>query len=226
MKPWKSLSDLWRTVRLFAVVTPSDPATMLRLAEALFAGGVRGMEITFRSEHTATTILQIKQKLPEMIIGAGTVLTPDQAATAKDAGADFAVAPGCRLPVIEAAQTLGIPFAPGVATPSEIETALASGCRCLKLFPAELLGGLPYLKAITAPYAHLEPHWLPLGGIGAEQTCEYLAQPEVAAVGGSFLAPARFVENGDWQHITDLAQTTMASLSPESRSSTPSSHVE
>jgi len=207
------LSDLWRTVRLFAVVTPADPATMVALAEALFAGGIRGMEITFRSEHTADTIRQIKNRLPEMILGAGTVLTPDQAATAQDAGADFAVAPGCRLAVIEAAQTIGIPFAPGVATPSEVETALAAGCRCLKLFPAELLGGLPYLQAISAPYAHLDPHWLPLGGIDLQKIGEYLIQPEVAAVGGSFLAPAHLVQNRDWNGITELAKKTMATLS-------------
>jgi len=207
------LADTWRQVRLFAVVTAPHPTTTLPLARALFEGGIRGMEITFRTGDAAEAIRAVRDDLPEMIIGAGTLLNRHQIEQAHAAGAQFGVAPGFQLSVVEAAREIGLPFAPGVATPSEVEQALSAGCRCLKLFPAEPLGGLPYLQAITAPYAHLAPVWLPLGGIDREKAGHYLKAPAVAAVGGSFLTPAIRIEQQDWAGITALAREAREALS-------------
>jgi len=206
------LADTWRRVRLFAVVTAPHPETTLPLARALFDGGIRGMEITFRTEEAAAAIRAVRDALPEMIVGAGTLLDPQQVEQAQAAGAQFGVAPGLQLSVVEAARGIGLPFAPGVATPSEVEQALSAGCRCLKLFPAEPLGGLPYLKAISAPYAHLDPVWLPLGGIDREKAAEYFTLPAVAAVGGSFLTPASRIEQRDWAGLTTIARESLEAL--------------
>ncbi|MEN9468624.1 MAG: putative aldolase [Verrucomicrobiota bacterium] len=176
------------------------------LAKALLAGGVTAMELTLRTPAALGALRRIRNEVPEILAGAGTVLTPKQVDEVKSANADFAVSPGVNPRVLSAAAEVGLPFAPGIATPSDIELALEHGCHLLKFFPAEPSGGLPYLKAIAAPYAHLEVGFIPLGGLNQNNMTSYLADPLVAAIGGSWLAPREFIRAGEWSKITVLAK--------------------
>ena len=140
-----------------------------------------------------------------MLAGIGTILTPDQAEQAHEAGAAFGVAPGFNRRVVERTQTIGLPFAPGVATPSEVEAAVELGCRELKFFPAEPSGGMPYLSSMYAPYAHLGLRFIPLGGLNTGNMSDYLSSPAVPAIGGSWIAPRKLIQQADWSAITASA---------------------
>ncbi len=155
------------------------------LARALLEGGIPVAEVTFRTEAAAAGIAAIRRELPQMLVGAGTVLTTEQAAAAIESGAQFVVAPGSNGRVIEGVLAVGIPMIPGVATPSEIEAALERGLRVLKLFPAEVLGGIAMLKALAGPYPQVQ--FVPTGGISASNLKSYLQQKNVLAVGGSWM---------------------------------------
>lgn len=140
-----------------------------------------------------------------MLAGAGTVLSVEQLHAVQAAGAAFAVAPGMNPRVVAEAGQIGLSFAPGICTPSEIEQALEFGCRYLKFFPCEASGGLNYLRNIAAPYAHLGLKYIPLGGLNAKNMAEYLREPMVAALGGSWLAPRELIQAKDWSAITQRA---------------------
>ncbi len=155
------------------------------LARPLLEGGIPVAEVTFRTEAAAAGIAAIRRELPQMLVGAGTVLTTEQAAAAIGSGAQFVVAPGSNGRVIEGVLAAGIPMIPGVATPSEIEAALERGLRVLKLFPAEVLGGIAMLKALAGPYPQVQ--FVPTGGISASNLKSYLQQKNVLAVGGSWM---------------------------------------
>lgn len=155
------------------------------LARALLEGGIPVAEVTFRTEAAAAGIAAIRRELPQMLVGAGTVLTTEQAAAAIGSGAQFVVAPGSNGRVIEGVLAADIPMIPGVATPSEIEAALERGLRVLKLFPAEVLGGIAMLKALAGPYPQVR--FVPTGGISASNLKSYLQQKNVLAVGGSWM---------------------------------------
>jgi 2-dehydro-3-deoxyphosphogluconate aldolase/(4S)-4-hydroxy-2-oxoglutarate aldolase len=141
-----------------------------------------------------------------MLTGVGTVLTPDQARQVLDAGAEFGVAPGMNPRVVEAALEAGLPFAPGVCTPSDIERALEFDRRLLKLFPAEPSGGLSYLRTVAAPYAHLGIRYIPLGGLTQQNLADYLREPAVGGIGGSWIAPRDWIRNRNWSGITAAAR--------------------
>lgn len=175
------------------------------LAETLLAGGICAMELTLRTDAALPALEAIGKATPDMIVGVGTVLTEDQVKEASDRGAAFLVSPGLNPKTLGAAAKVGIPFAPGIATPSDIEAALEFGCKTLKFFPAELLGGLPYLRSIAAPYAHLGLEYVPLGGVKQSNLAEYLAEPLISAVGGSWLAPKDLVKAGQWKQIEEIA---------------------
>jgi 2-dehydro-3-deoxyphosphogluconate aldolase/(4S)-4-hydroxy-2-oxoglutarate aldolase len=175
------------------------------LAKALLAGGVDVMELTLRTPAALGALRRIRAEVPEMLAGAGTVLTPAQVEEVKNAGAEFAVSPGVNPRVLQAAKDTGIPFAPGIATPSDVEMALEFDCRLLKFFPAEATGGLAYLKAIAAPYLHLGVKFLPLGGVSEKNMSSYLSDPLIAAIGGSWLAPREAIREKRWESITALA---------------------
>ncbi len=162
------------------------------LARALLEGGIPVAEVTFRTEAAAAGIAAIRRELPQVLVGAGTVLTPDQAAAAVDAGAQFVVAPGSNGRVIERVLAAGIPMIPGVATPTEIEAALERGLQVLKLFPAEVLGGLAMLKALSGPYPQVK--FIPTGGISGANLESYLRQKNVLAVGGSWMVQSDLEE--------------------------------
>lgn len=194
-----------------AVAVVEDPDRAVPLARALLAGGVDTIELTFRTPRAAEALRRVASEVPEALVGAGTVLSPAQLREAKEAGAAFAVAPGFNPDVVRAAADMGLPFAPGVMTPSEIEGACALGCtRLLKFFPASVAGGLAGLRTLAAPYRHIGIRFLPLGGLKRENTAEWLADPLVAACGGSWIAPAALVAAGDWAAIEENARAASA----------------
>lgn len=176
------------------------------LARALLEGGVTAMELTLRTEAALEALRRIRQEVPEMLAGVGTVLTVEQVDEVAAAGAQFAVSPGLNPDVVERAQEIGLPFAPGVMTPSEIEVAIELGCRELKFFPAIPSGGLPMLRSIRAPYAHLGIRFLPLGGVNVENMRDWLSTPGVFAIGGSWLAPRTAIDAEDWTLVTANAR--------------------
>lgn len=182
------------------------------VAEALLAGGVRAMELTLRTEAALPALAAISKAVPEMLAGIGTIIRVDQVAQVVDAGAAFGVSPGVNPVVIEAAQSAGLPFGPGIMTPSDIEAALGFGCEVLKFFPAGSSGGLKHLRNIAAPYAHLGLKYIPLGGVNAGNMGEYLDDPLIAAIGGSWLANREMIAAGDWGAITANAEVAMTNV--------------
>ena len=192
------------------VVAVNSPDEGLRLCEALCSAGLPVAEITFRTTAAAATIRAAASRFPEMVLGAGTVLTAEHVRCAVDAGARFAVAPGCSPAVVEAARDAGLPFAPGVCTPSDIERALSLGVTTLKFFPAEAAGGVTMLKALIGPYAHLGLEFCPTGGIDESNMGTYLALPEVAVVGGTWIAKRELMAAGQWSVVAEVAARALA----------------
>ena len=174
------------------------------LAEALLAGGLNGIEVTFRTAGAAEAIRRIRKSVPQIAIGAGTLLTADNVKQAVDAGAQFGVSPGLSESVSQAAHDHKIPLFPGVVTPSEIMRALDLGWKHLKFFPAETFGGLNALKALAGPFGHTGVKFIPTGGITAATLGNYLAVPQVAAVGGSWMAERKLIAEQAWAKITAL----------------------
>lgn len=180
------------------------------LAEALLAGGLDVMEITFRTSAAAGAIRRIAEEFPEIWVGAGTLLEREQVLRARDAGAAFGLAPGLNPQIVEAATACGLQFAPGVMTPGEVEQALALGCRVLKFFPAETAGGIGMLKALAGPYGHTGVRFIPTGGITANNLGDYLKLPIVAAIGGSWMVDKALVAAANWAEITRLTREALA----------------
>ncbi len=195
-----------RQTGVIAVLMIDRAEDAVPLARALLAGGVNTIELTLRTFAALECLRRIRAEVPEMTIGVGTILTPEQANDAKDNGASFGVAPGMNPRVVAEAQRIGLPFAPGVCTPSDIELALEAGCKLLKFFPSEPCGGLPYLRTISAPFMHLGVQFIPLGGVGPANAAQYLSEPSVLALGGSWLAQKDLIAKGDWATITQLAR--------------------
>jgi 2-dehydro-3-deoxyphosphogluconate aldolase / (4S)-4-hydroxy-2-oxoglutarate aldolase len=182
-----------------AVIDKEDDA--VPVAEALMAGGLNLIEITFRTAAAEQAIRRIATTLPGMVVGAGTLLSAEQVDRALTAGARFGVAPGLNPKVAQKAIDLKLPFVPGVMTPSEIERALELGLKLLKFFPAEQAGGVKMLKALAGPYAQAGVKFIPLGGVTPVNAAEYLALPVVAAIGGSWLVEKKLVAERNWKEI-------------------------
>jgi len=199
-----------RSYGVVPVVAVDSPDEGLRLCEALIAGGLPVAEITFRTAAAEATIREAAKRFPEMILGAGTILTAEQMRKAVDAGARFAVAPGCNPTTIAAARECGMPFAPGVCTPSDVERAVEMGCSLLKFFPAEAAGGVAMLKALLGPYGHLGISFCPTGGVTTGNLAEYLAIPQVAFVGGTWVAKKELIKAGRWDDIAAVAAAAVA----------------
>jgi 2-dehydro-3-deoxyphosphogluconate aldolase/(4S)-4-hydroxy-2-oxoglutarate aldolase len=193
-----------RAVRIVPVITIEDPADAVPLARALADGGLACAEITFRTPRAPDALQRICAEAPELLAGAGTVLTPDQAKRARDAGAQFIVAPGFSPRVVDYCLENGIPVYPGIATPTEVEMALEKGLRTLKFFPAEPTGGLDFLKAIAAPYVDVS--FMPTGGINLTNVAHYLAFKRVVACGGSWMAPADWIAGKQFDRIREASQ--------------------
>lgn len=203
--PQELLSRMYRS-GVVAVLTLDDAESAVPVAHALLAGGVDCIELTLRTEAALESLRLIRAQAPAMMVGIGTILTPSQARAAVEGGAAFGVAPGMNPRVVQAAQEAGLPFAPGVCTPTDIELAIEQGSRLLKFFPSEACGGLSYLRAIAAPFAHLGVRYLPLGGVSVGNAEAYLREPLVQALGGSWLAPREAIQQRQWDVITRNAR--------------------
>jgi len=198
-----------RAVGVVPVVTLPDAATAEPLCEALLDAGLPIIEVTFRSEAAVEAIGLIASKYPKMCVGAGTVTDPAQVSMARDAGAAFAVAPGLNPSVVAAAHESGLPFWPGVCTPTEVDQALSLGLKVLKFFPAGALGGARTVKAVLGPFLHLGVEVIPTGQVDEDSAVTYWALDGVLAVGGSWIAPAPLVLAGDWREVSRRARAAV-----------------
>jgi 2-dehydro-3-deoxyphosphogluconate aldolase/(4S)-4-hydroxy-2-oxoglutarate aldolase len=194
-------------VQVLPVLTVTDVGTVEATCRALLDGGVSCVEITYRTA-CADEAIMVASRIPGLLVGAGTVTDAGQVAAAAQAGARFAVAPGLSGPVVSAAREIGLPFFPGVATPTEIGRAAGLGCRVLKVFPVSSLGGPAFLRSVAAPYPGLR--FIPTGGISASTIGEYLDLPAVVACGGSWLCDEALVTAGRFDEIRRRAAATRA----------------
>ena|SRR5688572_7810498 len=199
-----------RSLRIVPVIVIEDASHAERLADALVDGGLPCAEVTFRTGAAAEAIQRMRAHRPEMLVGAGTVLTVKQAAAARSAGAQFMVSPGLNPAVVGDCRTHDIEIFPGVCTPTEIEMALSEGISTVKFFPAEPMGGLKFLKAISAPYGMVD--FIPTGGISTANIAEYLAFKKVIACGGSWMAPADWIAAGEFDRIREETARAVASI--------------
>jgi 2-dehydro-3-deoxyphosphogluconate aldolase/(4S)-4-hydroxy-2-oxoglutarate aldolase len=197
-------------LRIVPVIVIDDAAHAERLADALADGGLPCAEVTFRTDAAAESIRRMRARRPDMLIGAGTVLTTKQAALARHAGADFIVSPGFNPAVVDDCQANNIQIFPGICTPTEIEMALGKGLTIVKFFPAEPMGGLNFLKAIAAPYNMVQ--FIPTGGISTKNIGEYLAFKRVLACGGSWMAPGDWIANGEFARIQEETARAVAAV--------------
>ena len=182
------------------VVVLDDAEQAVPTAKALLAGGINAMEITFRTAAAKASIAKVAKEVPEMIVGAGTVVSLEQLHDAVEAGAKFIVSPGTDPEVIAEANKLGVAMTPGVVTPSEILMGLKLGVKVFKFFPAETYGGLKTIKALCGPFPQIR--FLPTGGINQNNAAEYYKNPKILAVGGSWMVTKDMVNAGDFEGIT------------------------
>lgn len=200
----KDLKDQFRKIGIVPVVVLDDAKDAAPLAKALMEGGLPCAEVTFRTAAAADVIKNMTEAYPEILVGAGTVLTTEQVDRAVTAGAKFIVSPGLNPEVVKYCLVKGIPVTPGTQTPSEMEQALALGLDFVKFFPAEPAGGLPFIKAMAAAYVNLK--FMPTGGISAKNVREYLAYDKILACGGSWMVKGSLVEAGKFDEITKLVK--------------------
>ena len=207
------LAALLAIGRVVPVITINRLEDAVPLARALVAGGVRLLEITLRTEAGLAGAQAIIRDVPDAVVGIGTVLTPDDLQRSVDIGARFALSPGATPALLDAAAAASIPFLPGIATATEMMEALVRGFTTAKYFPATAAGGLPGIKALAGPFP--QARFCPTGGITEDNAPEWLAQPNVVAVGGSWLTPEAEIRAGNWDAIRDRAARTRAKLEPQ-----------
>lgn len=200
----QTLLERIHTIRIVPVIAIDDAAQAIPLAKALIAGGIPCAEITFRTAAAAESIAAISAEVPAMLVGAGTVLSREQADRAKAAGAAFAVSPGFNPHIVDYCGQIGLPIIPGCSSPSDMEQAIERGLQVVKFFPAEQTGGLPFLKAVAAPYTGLR--FMPTGGIGPQNLAEYLSFSRVIACGGSWMAKPEMIAAGRFDEIAQLCR--------------------
>jgi 2-dehydro-3-deoxyphosphogluconate aldolase/(4S)-4-hydroxy-2-oxoglutarate aldolase len=208
----EQLAALLRSSCVIPVLTIERLEHAVPLAKALVAGGVRVLEVTLRTPVAIPAAKAIMADVPEAVVGIGTILNAADLARAEDIGARFGISPGATPELLKAAAASALPFAPGIATASELMQALAHGFGLVKFFPAEQSGGIKALRALAGPF----PDMLicPTGGIGQANAAAWLAEPNVVAVGGSWLCPAADVRSGNWAGITAMCDRAMKSLKP------------
>lgn len=196
--------------KLMPAITFEKEEDVLPVTEALLTGGLDVMEITFRTRIAAQAIEMVRKHFPEMKVGAGTILSAEQVNEAGDAGALFGVAPGLNAMVVQAAAKKSFPFIPGVITSSELENALALGCRTIKLFPCDLGGGTALIKALQGPYSHTGVKFIPMGGINLSTLHQYIAYDIVLAAGGSWIADRGTIAQKEYTKIKENVKQSMA----------------
>ena len=199
--------------KVVPVIAIESPESALPLSDALIEGGLPIAEITFRTEAAAAVIRKMSKERSALLVGAGTILTLDNLKAAVDSGATFGVAPGCNPSIIESAQKIDFPFVPGVCTPSDVEAALSCGCKILKFFPAEAMGGLTMLKSLIAPYGHTGIQFMPTGGVSPANLNEYLATEGVIACGGTWIAAKDDIAGAQWELIASRCRETATLVS-------------
>jgi 2-dehydro-3-deoxyphosphogluconate aldolase/(4S)-4-hydroxy-2-oxoglutarate aldolase len=185
------------------------------LARALVKGGVRTLEVTLRTPVAIESAKAIIAEVPDAIVGIGTILNADDLARAEALGAKFGISPGATPELLKAAAASRLPFAPGIATASELMAALAHGFELAKFFPAESSGGIKALRALAGPFPQTK--FCPTGGIGEVNAAAWLAEPNVVAVGGSWLCPSAEIRSGNWTGITAICERSMKSLKPDTK---------
>lgn len=203
----KAFQDQLECTGIIPVIKLEDTSKAVDLAKALRAGGINAAEVTFRAEGADKVISDMTKAFPDMLVGAGTVLSVEQCDRAIDAGAKFCVAPGLNAKVVKHCLDRGIPFAPGVANGSQIEEAMELGLDFVKFFPAEQAGGLSYIKAVSAPYSNMK--FMPTGGVNENNLNTYLGFKKIICCGGSWIVPGDLIKNGDWDGITALCRTAV-----------------
>lgn len=203
------LNELFKQ-RVIPVIVIEDANDAEPLAEALLKGGMDVVEVTCRTAAAAEALRRIKKAFPEMRIGAGTVVTADQAKMCLDIGVGFGLAPGLNPEIVNAFKPSGTLFIPGVMTPSEVEQGVALGCRLLKFFPAGVAGGVKMLKNLSATYASLGVKFCPTGGINIDNMNNYLELPIVSAIGGSWIATRQQIASKEWTVITGQAKLALS----------------
>lgn len=199
-----------RELKVVPIVVLESADDALPLADALLEGGLPAIEITFRTKAAQEAIRRISSSRPEMLVGAGTILSIDSLKAAEDAGATFALAPGLNPKVVAVAQEDGFSFLPGVATPSEIELALSMGLDLLKLFPSGALGGVKYLNAIYGPFAHTGVKFVATGGVTTDDLPAWLASKAIAGVGGTWIAKGEDIAAKRWDLISGRCRAVRA----------------
>lgn len=197
-------------IGIVPVIKIEDVDKAVPLAKALLKGGIPVAEVTFRTEQAQEAIARISKELPDMLVGAGTVLTTEQVDKAVSAGARFIVSPGLNPQVVEYCISKGIPITPGCTNPSDIEMAIGFGLDVVKFFPAEASGGIKMLKALSGPFSNIK--FMPTGGIDASNLNDYLSFPKVLACGGSWMAQENLINEGNFDKIERLAREAMEGM--------------
>jgi 2-dehydro-3-deoxyphosphogluconate aldolase/(4S)-4-hydroxy-2-oxoglutarate aldolase len=208
----EELAALFGQATIIPVLTIERLEDAVPLAKALVAGGVRTLEITLRTPVAIESAKAIMADVPEAVVGIGTILNADDLARAEGIGARFGISPGATPDLLKAAAASALPFAPGIATASELMLALAHDFNLVKFFPAEQSGGIKALRALAGPFPDVR--FCPTGGIGEANAASWLAEPNVVAVGGSWLCPAADIRSGNWAGITAICNRTMKLLKP------------
>ncbi len=198
--------DILHKHRIVTVVTVDKVDDGLKVCEALLAAGLPVAEFAFRTPAAPAAISAARKRFPEMHVGAGTLITVDDLRRAMDAGASFAVTPGCNPDIVDLAVKSKFLLAPGVCTPTDIELAMRHGARLLKFFPAEASGGIKMLKALLGPYGHLDISFCPTGGVTTSNMGEYLALKKVSCVAGTWIATKENIQAGAWGEIERIAR--------------------
>lgn len=200
----KTIEEQFYNYAVVPVVVLEDAEDALPLADALTQGGLPCAEVTFRTEAAEESIRLMSEKYPDMLVGAGTVLTVRQVDRAVNAGAKFIVSPGFDLEIVDYCLEKGIPVFPGCITPSEVAQAAKRGLKVVKFFPAEQAGGLPMIKAMAAPYTMMK--FMPTGGISSKNLKEYLSYGKILCCGGSWMVKGDLIKNGEFDKIRELTK--------------------
>ena len=208
----EKLAELFKQATVIPVLTIERLEDAVPLANALVAGGVRTLEVTLRTPVAVEAAKAMIDNVPDAVIGIGTILNADDLARAEGLGAAFGISPGATPDLLRAAAASALPFAPGIATASELMQALAHGFDFVKFFPAEQSGGIKALRALAGPFPNVRV--CPTGGIGEANAAAWLAEPNVLAVGGSWLCPAAAIRSGNWAGISAMCARAMKSLKP------------
>ena len=199
-----TIREKLHSIGIIPVIKIHDAEKAVPLARALYAGGLPAAEVTFRTEAAAEAIRRIREQVPEVCVCAGTVLNVETAERAVEAGASAIISPGTNPEVVAWCLKMGVPVIPGCATPTEVEACMRMGLDFVKLFPAEVVGGVAMLKALSGPYGGMA--FMPTGGVNPRNAASYLAQKNVVCCGGSWMVPEKPLESGDFAAIEQLAR--------------------